>query len=80
MNDRWNRWQTDGDETMMDSPGDDDAAEMSAANLKNPTIKAIGSRDCYPRSMWSLSVSRLVPHDGEHTKGATPFVVESNRV
>ena len=34
MNDRWNRWQTDGDETMMDSPGDDDAAEMSAANLE----------------------------------------------
>ena len=47
--------QTDGDDAMMDNPRDDDAGET------NPTNEAIGSRDCHERSMWSLSVSRLVP-------------------
>ena len=48
--------ETDGDETM-DNPGADEAGETSAVRSKIP----IGSRDCYPRSMSSLSVSRLVP-------------------
>ena len=52
--------ETDGDETMVDSPGDDDAGDELSQSV-NPTDEAIGSRDCYPRSMWSLSVSRLVP-------------------
>ena len=51
---------TDGDETMMDKPGDD-AGETSAIKSKNPNSEAIGSIDCHTRSMWSLAVSRLVP-------------------
>ena len=45
MNDRWEPLTgTDGDETMMDNPGDDDAGTTSAVKIKNPTNEAIGSR------------------------------------
>ena len=34
---------------------------VERSQIKNPTNEAIESRDCFPRSMWSPSVSRLVP-------------------
>ena len=52
--------ETDGDDTMMDNLGDDDAGSSAVKNRKSAN-EAIGSRDCDPRSMWSLSASRLVP-------------------
>ena len=42
--------ETDGDETMMDNLGDDDAGETQCSQIKNPT----------PQGMRSLSISRLV--------------------
>ena len=32
-----------------------------SSQIENPTNEAIGSRDCCPRSTWSLSISRLLP-------------------
>ena len=56
-------FETDGDETMLDRHGDDDAGETSAvkSKIENPANEAFGSRACYTRSMWPLPVPRLVP-------------------
>ena len=42
------------------------------SQIENPTTEAIGSTDCYTRSVWSLSVSRLVPWHEEQNSLPVP--------
>ena len=52
--------ETDGDETMMDNPGVDDAGDTtSAVKSKIQPTKSSDQEDCFTRSMWSVSIPQI---------------------